>query len=97
MQAVKKWTPSQSGSVFLVSLHIFGQLKCFQAIGNLLGDYISADMSFKEMGEMYVAHILVSLNIRGGLQKQFKMTDRGRTRTQILDYEGVPFRMQAMP
>jgi len=39
-----------------------------------------------------VARILVSLGVRGGLQKQFNMTDRRRTRTKIMDYEGVPFR-----
>jgi hypothetical protein len=65
--------------------------KCFQVIGNELGTFIKADMSFKETGEMVVSRILVSLNIRNGLQKQFKMTDGGRTRTHILDYEGIPF------
>jgi hypothetical protein len=70
----------------------FWFVKCFQAIGNFLGDYISVDLSFKETGVMFLAHILVSLNVRGGLQKQFKMTNMGHTCTQILDYEGVPFR-----
>jgi hypothetical protein len=67
-------------------------VKVFQAIGNMLGTYLDADFSFREMGEMALAHILVSLNIRGGLQKELNITDRGRTRAQILDYEGIPFR-----
>jgi hypothetical protein len=39
-----------------------------------------------------VARILVLLNIREGLREFLNLTDLGRTRVQILDYEGVPFR-----
>jgi hypothetical protein len=49
-------------------------------------------MGFIESGEMSVARILVSLNIREGLREFLNLTDLGRTRVQILDYEGVPFR-----
>jgi hypothetical protein len=56
-----------------------------------LGNYLDADFTFRETGEMSLAHILVSLNIRGGLHKELNITDRGRTRAQILDYEGIPF------
>jgi hypothetical protein len=52
---------------------------------------LDADFSFKETGEMSLARILVSLNIRGGLRKELNITDRGFTRAQILDYEGIPF------
>jgi hypothetical protein len=38
-----------------------------------------------------VARILISLNIQEGLQEFLNLTDLGRTRVQILDYEGVPF------
>jgi hypothetical protein len=40
---------------------------------------------------MSVARILVLLNIREGLKEFLNLTDLGRTRVQILDYEGVPF------
>jgi hypothetical protein len=36
----------------------------FEAIGNKLGDYIEADMSFEETGLMFVARILVKLDLR---------------------------------
>jgi hypothetical protein len=49
-------------------------------------------MGFLESREMSMARILVLLNIREGLQKFLNLTDLRRTRVQILDYEGVPFR-----
>jgi hypothetical protein len=58
---------------------------------NELGSFIKEDMSFKEIGEMVVARILVSLNIRNGLQKQFNMTNDGLTHTYLLDYEWITF------
>jgi hypothetical protein len=64
----------------------------FQAIGNHLGEFLAADMGFIDSGEMVVARILVLLNIREGLKEYLNLTDLGRTRVQILDYEGVPFR-----
>jgi hypothetical protein len=55
------------------------------------GEFLVADMGFVESGEMSVARILVLLNIREGLKEFLNLTDLGRTRVQILDYEGVPF------
>jgi len=52
---------------------------------------MAVDMGFIESGEMSVARILVSLNIWEGLWEFLNLTNLGRTRTQILDYEGVPF------
>jgi len=46
--------------------HLWNE-KCFQAIGNHLGEFITADMSFLDTGEMAVARILVLLNVREGL------------------------------
>jgi hypothetical protein len=40
-------------------------VKCFHAIKNMLGNFMDANMSFLESGEMLVARILVSLNIWG--------------------------------
>jgi hypothetical protein len=57
----------------------------------MLGTYLDADFTFRETGDMALARILVSLNIRGYLRKELNITDRGRTRAQILDYEGIPF------
>jgi hypothetical protein len=57
----------------------------------MLGNYIGVDMSFKEIGEMYVDRILFSLNVRRGIQQQFTMIDQGHICTQILEFEGVPF------
>jgi hypothetical protein len=49
-------------------------------------------MSFLDTGEMAVARILVLLNVREGLKEFLNLTYLGRTRVQILDYEGIPFR-----
>jgi hypothetical protein len=48
-------------------------------------------MGFIESREMLVERILVLLNIREGLREFLNLADLGRTRVQILDYEGVPF------
>jgi len=48
-------------------------------------------MGFIESGEMSVERILVLLNIREGIKEFLNLTYLGRTRLQILDYEGVPF------
>jgi len=66
-------------------------VKVFQSIGNLMGTYLDFYFSFRETGDMALACILVSLNIRGGLRKEHNITDMGRSRTQILDYEDIPF------
>jgi hypothetical protein len=99
---LKKWEPSfDAAKEIMETIPIWVRLpglppqywlvKCFQAIGNELGFFLKADMSFKETREMVFAQILVSLNIRVRLQKQFKIMYGGRTHMQLLDYEGVPF------
>jgi hypothetical protein len=62
--------------------HLWSE-SCFKALRNFLGEYISADMSFLASGNMVVARILVSLNIREGLREFINLTDLGRTRVQI--------------
>jgi len=70
--------------------HLWSE-KCFQEIGNFLGEYMTADMGFLDTGEMSMARILVSLNIKEGLREYINLTDLGWTSVKILDYEGVPF------
>jgi hypothetical protein len=55
--------------------HIWNE-KCFQAIKNHLGDFITAYMSFLDTGEMAVARILVLLNIREGLKEFLNLIDQ---------------------
>jgi hypothetical protein len=99
---MKPWNPTFDASserldiipiwVYLLGLppHLWTE-RCFKALRNFLGDYISADMSFLFSGNMTIARILVSLNIKEGLREFINLTNLGRTRVQILDYEGVPF------
>ena len=49
-------------------------------------------MRFIDTREMSVEIIMVSLNIGEGLREFLNLTDLRRTRVQILDYEGEPFR-----
>jgi hypothetical protein len=64
----------------------------FVVIGNMLGSYIEADMSFEDTGLMSVARILVRLNLRPGLLQELTIESTVGTFVQILDYEGIPFR-----
>jgi hypothetical protein len=60
-------------------------------LGNSLGTFIEADMSFLEMGKMVVAQNLVSLDIREGLVEDLKLVSHGKAHKQKLNHEGVPF------
>jgi hypothetical protein len=64
----------------------------FAAIGNLLGSYLEADMSFEVTGLMTVAHILVLINLRKGLYQELLIESTTGDFVQTLDYEGIPFR-----
>jgi hypothetical protein len=64
----------------------------FAAIGNLLGRYLEADMSFEVTGYMTVARILVQINLRKGLYQEITIESVTETFVQTLDYEGIPFR-----
>jgi hypothetical protein len=66
-------------------------VKVFQDIRNFLGTYLDVYFSFWETGDMALECVLVSLNVYGGFQKEISIMDRGRSRTQILDYKGIPF------
>jgi hypothetical protein len=67
-------------------------LEHFKLIGNFLGDFLDADMTFEETKQRKVARVLVSLNVREGLGEEVDLRWGSFTHTQKLDYENVPFR-----
>jgi hypothetical protein len=70
----------------------FWSLDYFKAIGNFLGDFLEADLSFEETKQRKIARILVNLNVREGLGEEIDLSWGNYTHTQLLDYENVPFR-----
>jgi len=46
----------------------------FKKIGNFLGDFVDADMSYEETKQRKVARILVNLNVREGLGEEMDLT-----------------------
>jgi hypothetical protein len=64
----------------------------FKKIGNFLGDFLDADMTFEETKQRKVARILVNLNVREGLGEEMDLSWGGYTYAQKLDYENIPFR-----
>jgi hypothetical protein len=66
--------------------------KGFECLGNALGRYMDADMSFTSTGKMSMARILVSLNIHKGLAGEIELSWGDRSILQKLDYEGIPFK-----
>jgi hypothetical protein len=64
----------------------------FASIGDLLGSYLEADMSFEDTRIMTVAHILVKINLKKGLLQELTIESAAGTFVQMLDYEGIPFR-----
>ena len=70
----------------------FWDLYHFRRIGDILGTFLEADLSFLETKEKKVARILVNLNIREGLAEAIILEWGPDPITQILDYENVPFR-----
>lgn len=64
----------------------------FVHIGNALGTYLDYDRSYIQSKNRSLAHILVHLDTREGLEEKLTLQWKNFTRIQILDYEGVPFR-----
>jgi len=64
----------------------------FRNIGNILGTFLEADLSYLETFDQRVARILVSINLREGLAEQINLIWGTEVTPQILDYENVPFR-----
>lgn len=61
-------------------------------IGDALGVYVDADLSYKITREMFVVRILVLLDLREGLSPEIFLNMVLRDVVHELDYEGVPFR-----
>lgn len=64
----------------------------FRKIGNILGTFLEADMSYLETFEQRVARILVNINLREGLAERINLDWGPVIVPQLLDYENVPFR-----
>lgn len=60
--------------------------------GNHIGEFIDADYSFKQTRDMAMARILVLIDLREGLAEDLCLDTNYGSFTQMLDYEGVPFR-----
>lgn len=64
----------------------------FKTIGNTLGYFLEADMSFLETKDRAMARILVSLNPSRGLAQKVNLQYKDYVFEQLLDYEHLPFR-----
>ena len=66
--------------------------KVLEAIGNCLGVFLKADLSYMQTGRRTVAWILVGLQIYKGLANRLPIQYTSGMHVQLLDYEGLPFR-----
>jgi len=64
----------------------------FKAIGNHLGEFIAADMTYKISNRMSVARMLVRMDFRKGFPAEMGIETEWGIITQKLDYEGIPFK-----
>lgn len=65
--------------------------KVLEAIGNCLGVFLKADLSYMQTGRRTVARILVGLQIYKGLADKLPIQYTCGTHVHALDYEGLPF------
>eukprot|EP01018_Ginkgo_biloba_P023075 Gb_32325 [translate_table: standard] len=87
----EKWEPlcGYSPVFYLLARGLlldFWSLEVFKEIGNSLGSYIEADMSFVDTNAMSMARILVSLDLREGLGDNILISKGGLGHNQLLDY-----------
>jgi hypothetical protein len=61
-------------------------------IGNFLGDFLDADMSFEVTKQRKVARVLVNLNVREGLGEERDLTWGDYMYSQKLNYKNISFR-----
>lgn len=66
--------------------------KVLEAIGNCLGVFLKADLSYMQTGRRTVARILVGLQIYKGLADRLPIQYSCGTHVQPLNYEGLMFR-----
>jgi len=70
----------------------FWKEKFFRKIGNMLGEFLEADESFKDSNQKRMARILVNINVREGLGDAVELVLGHYRHIQKLDYENIPFR-----
>ena len=64
----------------------------FAAIGNILGEYVFSDRTFQESSYYTVAKIMVKIDLKLGISSEISVKTKDGDFSQVLDYEGVPFR-----
>ena len=64
----------------------------FKLIGNTLGTYLEADLSFLESGVCCLGRVLVLLDLRKGLASEIDIKFHDIVYSQCLDYVGIPFK-----
>ena len=70
----------------------FWSVEFFRMLGNTLGTFLEADVSFLETGICCLRKILVLLDMRNGLVEDIVIKKGEFVFTQPLDYVGFPFR-----
>jgi hypothetical protein len=64
----------------------------FKELGYVMGTFMDVDMYFRESGQISMAIILVSLDVREGLEEELVLIKEDVCFHQTLDYEGILFR-----
>ena len=70
----------------------FWSLEFFKLIGNTLGTFLEADLSFLESGVCCLGRVLVLLDLRNGLAYDIDINHGEYVFSQSLDYVGIPFK-----
>ncbi|XP_057815843.2 uncharacterized protein LOC131029395 [Cryptomeria japonica] len=99
---VKLWTPfnplTESLYVCPVWVHLpnlplrFWEHSCYEAIGNTIGRFLKINDAKPSMGHSTFARILIDIDISLPLLGDVVLMVGDRPWTQLLDYEGLPFR-----
>ena len=64
----------------------------FKLIGNTLGTFLEADLSFLVSGVCCLGRVLVLLNLRKGLDSDIDIKIGDNVFNQYLDYIGIPLK-----
>ncbi len=72
-------------------LHLW-QDSIFETIGNAIGDFLYVDADTSDILHSTCARFLVDLDISKGLPEAIYLDSPRGSWTQLLDYEGIPFR-----
>ena len=76
-------------------LHFWDMYR-FKRIGDILGTFLEADLSFVETKVKKVARILVNINLREGLAESINLDWGPVIIPQILDYEKCSIPLQTL-